>query len=209
MPKTFVLITLYQGDTNILAAGDDLERMRRALRAEARRVVSTGEYDTPSRKELKAEILAALKKPDIMSWDDGEIEDLYSVEIKEIPLWNIEAINPRTNWEKKIINFLKKKFKSSCPEEDLNEYDDEAVFYEDSEISCEGINPELPGAKEEVACVYVRRNNVFVSLITYGKSGDGHDDTERFVNLTALPPKAQKIIHDTIIKTYDEAFFQL
>lgn len=209
MPKTFVLITLYQGETEVLAAGDDLDRMRRALRAEARRVVSTGEYNTPSQKELKAEILAALKEPNIMSWDDGEIEDPYSIVIKEIPLWNIEAINPKTNWEKKIISFLKKKFKSSCPEEDLDEYDDEAVFYEDYEISCEEINPELPGAKEEVACVYVRRNNVLVSLITYGKSGDGHDDTERFVNLTALPPKAQKIIHDTIIKNYDEAFFLL
>ena len=203
--KTYILYTVYDLETDIIAAGDDLERMRRYLRTDARRMIKSNDYS--GREELKKEITDALNDPNIMGWNDGEINDLFAIHIEEIPLWNIEAINPRTNWEKKIISFLKKKFKSSCPEEDLNEYDDEAVFYEDSEISCEGINPELPGAKEEVACVYVRRNNVLVSLITYGKSGDGHDDTERFVNLTALPPKTQKNIHDTIIKTYDEAFF--
>ena len=88
MPHTYILSTIYDGDVTVLAAGNDLEKLRDKLRAEARRVVGTGEYTTPLRKKLKTEILAKLKKPKIMSWDDGEIEDLYSIEIKKVPLYN-------------------------------------------------------------------------------------------------------------------------
>jgi len=97
MAKTYVLTSNYYGDTDIIAAGNDVDKLRQLLRKDARRVVSTGEYNTPLRKELKAEILEALKDPDIMKWDDGETEDLYSLSIIEVPLY----VKNRKHYESK------------------------------------------------------------------------------------------------------------
>jgi len=85
MSRTYVLSTNYDGDVTILAAGNDLERLRKRLRSKARSVLDNCPYFSP---EHLREVLGKLDNPNIMEWDDGEVNDLFSIEIKKVPLYD-------------------------------------------------------------------------------------------------------------------------
>ncbi len=204
MAKTYVLTSNYYEDTDIIAAGNDINKLRQLLRKDARRVIRDGDYDSPKRKALRKERLEALKNPNIMEWDDRETEDLYSLSIIEVPLHDKktkkEGEDASESPEKKLINFLLVR-----QEGKILMADPEKVFYENQDIQSEGISASIPGSEEEIEAISVSASRVTVTLIEYGESGDGHDDLARNVPMAELNTSVQQEILDFITNEFENS----
>lgn len=204
MANTYVLTSNYYEDTDIIAAGNDINKLRQLLRKDARRVIRDGDYDSPKRKALRKKRLEALKDPDIMEWNDGETEDLYSLSIIEVPLHDKktkkEEEDASESPERKLINFL------LVRQEGKNLMaDTEKIFYENQDIQSEGISACIPGSEEEIEEISVSASRVTVTLIEYGKSGDGHDDLTRNVPMAELDASVQQKILKFITEEFEKS----
>lgn len=206
MKKTNVLCSSYQGHVEVLAVGNDLDKLRNILRKAARHVVSTGEYNTPSRKELKAEILAELKKPKIMNWNDGETEDLFRLEIQhKVPCHDKENKTSKNLETRFILRMVDKQEKDG---QDPELYLPTDIFYEVN-IAPEGIEVKNPrGGRSTVESVEMDREKVYVNLITYGKAGDGSEDILDVITFTELNENTQRRIYKAVMDGYDPINFK-
>lgn len=204
MAKTYVLTSNYYEDTDIIAAGNDINKLRQLLRKDARRVIREGDYDSPKRKALRKKRLEALKDPDIMEWNDGETEDLYSLSIIEVPLHDKktkeEGEYVSESPEKKLINFLLVR-----QEGKILTTDPEKVFYENQDIQSEGISANIPGSEEEIEAISVSASRVTVTLIEYGESGDEHDDLTRNIPMAELDASVQQEILEFITEEFEKS----
>ena len=204
MATTHVLTSYYDGDTDIIAVGNDIDKLRQLLRKDARRVIRDGCFDTPERKALRKKCLETLKDPDIMEWDDGETEDLYSLTIDEVPLHDKktkkEGKNAPESPERKLINFLRVRHAGK-----ILMADPEEVFYENQDIQSEGISACIPGSEEEIETISVSASRVTVTLIEYGESGDGHDDLTRNVPMAELDASVQQEILEFITEEFENS----
>lgn len=204
MAKTYVLTSNYYENTDIIAAGNDINKLRQLLRKDARRVIRDGDYDSPKRKALRKKRLEALKDPDIMEWNDGETEDLYSLSIIEVPLHDKktkkEEEDASESPEKKLINFLLVRQAGK-----ILMADPEEVFYENQDIQSEGICARIPGSEEEIEAISVSASRVTVTLIKYGESGDGHDDLTRNIPMAKLDASVQQEILKFITDEFENS----
>lgn len=197
MATTYVLTSICDGDTNVIAAGNDIDMLRQKLRRIAHVLIRKRNYAAPERKALRKERLEALKDPDIMEWDDGETKDPYRLSIKEVPLHDKrtkkEEEDAPESLERKLFAFLISKFLLTEPEE---------IFYENQDIQSEGISARIPGSKEEIEAVSVSASRVTVTLIQYGESGDGRGDLTRNVPMAELDVSVQQKILDFVTKNF-------
>lgn len=208
MNYTYVLIKNYDGDVEVLAAGNDLSALRTRLVRHARHVIANSDFESPGRKALKKRLLEDLNNPLIMNWDDEDYGDLFSLHIQKVPSAEKKPTGKVVDYQQRILSFLEEKFAYISTLSEFRDKIEDYVDYEDVDIIDESINAGTPGVFEIVESVYVTQEKIYVTLVEYGEAGDGHDDLTREVDFRILPPSVQKIISKYIIWNYNPENFK-